>query len=61
MGNDLFSIKKSILIIEDEYEDTKEVTIAIDLKEMLEENDIVSISLQIDNEEFKKIILKRSV
>ena len=61
MGNDLFSIKKSILIIEDEYEDTKEVTIAIDLKEMLEENDIVSISLQIDNEEFKKIILKRRI
>lgn len=59
MDDDLLYLKKNVLIMENEYLDEKEVTIAIELFEMLEENDIVNIILQIKGEGVKEIKIRR--
>ena len=52
---DLSSFIEKVLIKEKE----KEVKIKIDLKEMLEENEKVTIILQIDGEDLKQIEVRR--
>ena len=55
MENDLFNFCENVVI-----EDKKEVTIKIEIKEMLEENDKLNIILQVDGEDYKKIEIRRN-
>ncbi len=55
MENDLFNFCENVVI-----EDKKEVTIKIEIKEILEENDKLNIILQVDGEDFKKIEIRRN-
>ena len=59
MVNELLYFKKNVQIVEDENNDEIKVTIAIELKEMLERNDKVIIKFQIDGETIKEIEIRR--
>lgn len=59
MVDELLHFKKSVQIAEDDNVDDVNVTIAIELKEMLEHNDKVTIKLQIDGENIKEIEIRR--
>jgi hypothetical protein len=54
MENDLLDFTKNVVI-----DENKEVTIKIEIKEIMEENDKLNIILQIAGEDFKKIEIRR--
>ena len=59
MVDELLHFKKSVQIAEDDNVDDVNVTSAIELKEMWEHNDKVTIKLQIDGENIKEIEIRR--
>lgn len=54
MENDLLDFSENVVI-----DENKEVTIKIEIKEIIEENDKLNIILQVDGEDFKKIEIRR--
>lgn len=56
MGNDLFYFIKEVLFIKEEK---NEVTIQLELKELLEKNKKITIQMNCEGKVNKKIILKK--
>ena len=56
MGNDLFYFIKEVLFIKEEK---NEVTIQLELKELLEKNKKITIQMNCEGKLIKKIILKK--
>ena len=54
MENDLLDFSENVVI-----DENKEVTIKIEIKEIIEENDKLNIILQVDGKDFKKIEIRR--
>lgn len=57
MYDDLFHFIENVLLIDDNK--GKNVTIAIELKELLEENEQVKILLQIEEKTIKEVLFRR--
>lgn len=59
MDNDLLCFIKNVQIKENKIEEDNDVTIMLEIKEMLEENDKVKIIIKLDNITIKEIEIKR--
>ena len=59
MVDNLLCFKKNVHIIEKNKLKEKEITIAIELKEMLNDSDLINVILQINGENIKEIEIRR--